>query len=211
MLIGDHRDINGNIAPVKVEDTILKYVQQFEYLGRILSNNADDSLAVEARIGCGWSAFNKVKSILTCRHISMSSKKKTYETYVRPTVLYASETVTWKQSLQEKVTVFQNHVMRWMLGKRLRDRMSITELCRITCLQPLMNQVRERKLKWFGHIKRSSLPVRVVVEGMVEGKRGRGRPQRRWRDDVKQWTKLGWDELNCIVKNRQEWRTYQRG
>ena len=56
------------------------------------------------------------------------------------------------------------------------------------CVEPLDDhEVRKHKLKWFEHMKRSS------------------RPQRRRRDDIKEWKKSGWNELNAKVKDHVEW------
>ena len=207
MIIGKHPTCNGTITPVMINNIVIDIVKQFAYLGRILTDTSDDMPAVKARIGCGWDAFKKVKSIICSRHISMQSKRKTYETYIMPTVLYAAETMTWKPQMQHHITVFQNHIMRWMCGKRLIDKTPISELTRITGLQPLMNLVRTRKLTWYGHIKRCSLPVKAAVEGLYPGKRNRGRPKRRWRDDIHDWTKLSWNELNKLSKDRHIWKT----
>ena len=84
ILLGNHILPDGTIPPVLVNNTTIERVEKFEYLGRILSHDADDTAAVKRRIGCGWNAFNKVKTILCNRRLSMSSKCKTYETYVLP-------------------------------------------------------------------------------------------------------------------------------
>ena len=208
MLIGEHTTAGGTIPPVQISGKNIEVVTQFEYLGRVLSNKADDEAAVIMRIGRGWGAFNKVKSIVTSRHISMASKRKTIETYVMPAMLYATETITWKQKLQQKATVFQNHLMRWMCSKKLIDKIPIRELLRITKLVPIMSTIRARKLRWYGHIRRSDLPVRTSVEGNIQGKRKRGRPKRRWRDDIAEWTAKNINELNVLVREREKWRDF---
>ena len=46
--------------------------------------------------------------------------------------------------------------------------------------------IMERKLKYFGHIVRRSEGVeKQILQGAVEGKRGRGRPPISWTDDIK--------------------------
>ncbi len=206
MLIGDHSKSDGTIPPVQMCNKNIELVTQFEYLGRVLSNAADDEAAVVMRIGRGWDAFNKVKPIVISRHISMASKPKTIEMYVMPAMLYAAETITWKPKLQQKVTVFQNHLMRWMCRKKLIDKMPIRELLRITKLVPVMSTIRARKLRWYGHIRRSNLPVRTSVEGIIQGKRKRGRPQRRWRDDIAEWSARNINDRNALVRDREKWR-----
>ena len=48
--------------------------------------------------------------------------------------------------------------------------------------------VKERKLKYFGHVAREQSWQRLFMEGTMNGKRGRGRPRRKWADDIKEWT-----------------------
>ena len=45
---------------------------------------------------------------------------------------------------------------------------------------PISRKMRENKLKWFGHVQRTTLtaPVRRVENIIVEGKRSRRRPRR---------------------------------
>ena len=126
--------------------------------------------------------------------------------YILPVVLYDMETVTWKPFLLQKVSVFQNHIMRWICGKRLIDRTSIYEMERLTGLKSITKTIMKRKLKWFGHIKRSTLPVKTVFEGMVNGRRRRGRPPRRWRNDIEEWTGMSWTHINRAVHDRKYWR-----
>ena len=202
MLIGNH----PADTIIYIDRLPLIMISMFDYLGRRLSSNADDTAAVKHRIGIGWDAFKKRKSIITSRHVSMRHKALTYETFVRPTVLYASETMTWKKELLKRMEVFQNHILRWMTRCRLTDHVTIQELRRRTTVKPLLCSIIERKLKWFGHVKRSDLPVKVTVEGLVSGKRNRGRPRRRWRDDIRDWTGQTWDQLNSTTKDREAWR-----
>ena len=86
--------------------------------------------------------------------------------------------------------------------------MTIDELRTRTGIPPITSTIKQRKLSWYGHIKRSSLPVRTIYEGMIPGIRKRGRPTRRWRDDIKDWTNKSIDELNIMTKCRNDWRNY---
>ena len=140
-------------------------MDQFEYLGRILSKDGSDMPALEDRIGKAWGAFEKKKDIMTSRHISMKTKRHTYETYILPVVSY-------------------NHIMRWMCGAKLRDKQSIVSLHSKTNVKDIVPIIKLKKLQRFGHLKPSSQQVKVKFEGLVEGKRKQGRPGRRWRDDI---------------------------
>ena len=112
MLIGTHD--SGDTVTIGGE--AIEVVDQFEYLGRILSKDGSDMPALEDRIGKAWGAFEKKKDIMTSRHISMKTKRHTYETYILPVVSYATETMTWTKQMFKKIKVFNNHIMRWMCG-----------------------------------------------------------------------------------------------
>ena len=47
-----------------------------------------------------------------------------------------------------------------------------------------MKAIKKQKLTYFGHVKRHDSLERQIMEGAMEGKRERGRPRRRWAQDV---------------------------
>ncbi|GFS23344.1 eukaryotic translation initiation factor 3 subunit F [Elysia marginata] len=54
----------------------------------------------------------------------------------------------------------------------------------------LLQQLMKRKLRYAGHIMRSSSGplLQLSLEGKIEGKRVQERPRRNWMDDVKEWS-----------------------
>ena len=73
---------------------------------------------------------------------------------------------------------------------------------------PLFAKIRSKTLKLFGHIKRSSIGLsKLCLEGNVQGKRKRGRPRSRWRDNVISWTPFDdWLSLNSNTQDRNTWK-----
>ena len=49
----------------------------------------------------------------------------------------------------------------------------------------LLTMVKKRKLRWFGHVYRSSALAKTIMQGTVQGKRGKGRQKKRWVDNIK--------------------------
>ena len=49
----------------------------------------------------------------------------------------------------------------------------------------LLTLVKKRKLRWFGHVSRSSGLAKTILQGKVKGKRRRGRQKKRWVDNIK--------------------------
>ena len=52
----------------------------------------------------------------------------------------------------------------------------------------ILSLVKKRKLRWFGHVSRSSGLAKTILQGTVKGKRIRGRQKKRWEDNIKEWT-----------------------
>ena len=52
----------------------------------------------------------------------------------------------------------------------------------------LLTLVKKRKLRWFGHVSRSSGLAKTILQGTVKGKRKRGKQKKRWEDNIKEWT-----------------------
>ena len=136
----------------------------------------------------------------------MRTKRHIVNTYIMPVALYAAETVSWTNALLTKMKVFENHLMRWMCGKKLIDQINIERLRQLSRLEPIENRIKSIKLKWFGHLKRRIIPARMICEGYIPGRRSRGRPSWRWIDDVILWTGKTIRELNAACRDRKEWR-----
>ena len=69
-----------------------------------------------------------------------------------------------------------------------------------------LTSMKRRKLKWFGHVTRSSGLAKTVLQGTVQRRRRRGRQRKRWEDNIKEWTGLEWNILLRKAENREEWR-----
>ena len=70
-----------------------------------------------------------------------------------------------------------------------------------------MSTIKSKALKLFGHIKRSEIGLsQICLEGIVEGKRSKGRPKNRWRDNISTWTQLDLAELNVTSKDLERWK-----
>ena len=63
----------------------------------------------------------------------------------------------------------------------------------------LLTMVKKRKLRWYGHISRSSGMAKTILQGTVNGARRRGRQKNRWKANIKEWTgmEFGGMEFQC--------------
>ena len=70
----------------------------------------------------------------------------------------------------------------------------------------LLTTVRHRKLKWYGHVTRSSGLTKTILQGTVPGGRKIGRQKKRWEDNIKEWTGLQLSDTLRKAESREEWR-----
>eukprot|EP00794_Sanderia_malayensis_P007551 gene7551-8388_t len=72
--------------------------------------------------------------------------------------------------------------------------------------QKIMESVKERKFKYYGHtVRRGRLP-RMIMEGQMEGRRGRGRPMEKWDNNLKEWSGSRMDDLRENARDKSLWR-----
>ena len=70
----------------------------------------------------------------------------------------------------------------------------------------LFQNVKKLKLGYFGHIKRHETLEKHILEAKVEGKRGRGRPTRRWEQDIQEWLDMTITEAGRLATDRLKFR-----
>ena len=66
---------------------------------------------------------------------------------------------------------------------------------------------RERRLRWFGHVARSSGAIRTAYDMQIDGKRGAGRPKQTW----KKLTEKDCCEWKLTTVDPQERSTWKSG
>ena len=67
-----------------------------------------------------------------------------------------------------------------------------------------LNIVKKRKLKWYGHVCRSSSLAKTILQDTVKGGRRQGGQRKRWGDNIKEWTGMEFTKSWRAVKNRKK-------
>ena len=70
----------------------------------------------------------------------------------------------------------------------------------------LLTIVKRLKLRWYGHVSRSSGLVSAILQGTVKGGRRQGGQKKRWEDNIMEWTGLEFGKSQRAVENRGKWR-----
>ena len=69
----------------------------------------------------------------------------------------------------------------------------------------LIKLIRNRKKNWVGHVLRGDLLLKEVMEGRMEGKRGRGRPRIGMLDEL---IVESYGDMKRMAENRVEWKNW---
>ena len=108
--------------------------------------------------------------------------------------LYACESWTLTAELEKRTQAFEMRCYRRLLNISYKNHVTNEEVRRkiqaaIGEYDELLTLVKKRKLRWFGHVSRSSGLAKTILQGTVKGKRKRGRQKKRWEDNSGQeWT-----------------------
>ena len=118
---------------------------------------------------------------------------------------YACETWIIKSDIERRIQALEMRCVRKLLSISYRDHITNEELKARTGnaigpYEDLLTAVKRRKLKWCGHVTRSSGLAQTVLQRTVQGGRRRGRQRKRWEDIIKEWTGLEW---NIILWSRE--------
>ena len=173
---------------MRIENEEIEQVEYFKYLRHTISSKGDQEKAVNERICLGWAAYSKTREILESSRVSIHIKRKIIEAFIFPVVSYGLECTTWNKKLVQKIKVFRNNLMRRIANTKISDKVSINSLEKLTRMPSLFQLIKDRKIQLFKTTKESVQGLaKVCFEGKIEGKRSRGRPRRKWVDDLKDW------------------------
>ena len=107
------RDQNaGRIQSVRIDNSTFERVEEFKYLGTVLTDQNSIAEEIKNRLRSGNACYHSVQRLLSSRLLSKNLKIKIYRTIILPVVLYRCE--TWSLTLREerKLRVFENMVLR---------------------------------------------------------------------------------------------------
>jgi hypothetical protein len=148
------------------------------------------------------------------RALNRNSKLKIYKSLIRPAVTYRCEAWTLTNRDEQHLRIFEHKILRKILGPvqdkdgSWRIRMN-HELSKLIGNADTVRLIKSRRIAWPGHVMwmdEKRIPT-GVLKWKPTGRRIRGRPRKRWIEDIEEDIQLkgirGWRKLN---KEMTEWR-----
>ena len=177
---------NGVDGQVKMQGQVVPEVEDFKYLGSTIACNGKSDREVKKRIQAGWNNWRKVTGLVCDRKVPVRLKGCIHKAIVRPAMLYGMETVPLNKSMVKKMDVAEMKMLRWEIGLTRREKIRNEVVWVKLGVREISAKVKESRLQWYGHVRRreESYVGRRVMEMEIPGKRRRGRPERRWMDNI---------------------------
>ena len=101
----------------------------------------------------------------------------------------------WQFELQRRIQALEMRCYRKILRISYEDHVTNGDVFAkiqqaIGPHEDLLTIVKRGKLKWYGHVSRSSGLDKTILQGTVKGGRRQGRQRKRWEDNIREWTGL---------------------
>ena len=203
---------------IKIDGKTLEQVENFIYLGGVISEVPSSESDIKRRVGLAMGSMQKLNPIWKSKDIRNSTKLELYKVLVLSIASYGAETWTLKKTDEQRLRVFEMACLRKILGVSRMDRLRNTTIRdKLHYHTDITDTVRAKKLKYFGHVKRMNNDryPKILLEGNVDGKRPRGRPGKRWIEEIKQCCVdrniPSVSAAGHLASNRQQWRLIVNG
>lgn len=210
MKINSTADSNFKIGTEDIE-----LVENFTYLGSVITPDGGAKEDILARINKAKGAFAQLHNIWNSSILSLNTKIKIFNSNVKSVLLYGCETWLVTEVLTNKIQSFVNRCLRRILKIWWPNTISNIELHRRTNQQPIATEISIRKWGWIGHTFRKDPDevCRQALDWNPQGNRKRGRPKVTWKRTVlKEVENCGktWSETKRIARDRSKWRCFTK-
>ena len=210
-----HR-VAGEASPealTVIRGSNIREVQEFTYLGSIISSNCTLDREISNRMSRASAAFGQLKDrVYLNRNLKLATKIKVYHAIVISILLYGCETWTVYSKQLKLLNTFHLRCLRKMLNITWQDKVPNNDvLSRCNC-KSMYSIVAERTLRWAGLMQRmpaEMLPKAVFYSELVEGTRPVGRPRKRYKDYLQDTLKkccINPNNFETLAGDRPAWR-----
>lgn len=201
------------VPTIHVANNTLENVDQFMYLGSLLSTRSDIDAEIHHRIGCASAAFARLRDrVFENRDILTKTKLMVYRAVILPTLLYGADSWTTYSRHLKALEQYHQRCLRKILRISWEDRRTNISVLQEANIPSITSTIAKHQLRWTGHVIRMSdnrLPKRILYGQLKEGKRTQGGQKKRYKDMIKvhlrkcSFNVNNWEEA---ALQRDEWR-----
>ena len=191
---------------ISVNNEELENVNNFTYLGAQINRDGKITPEIRRRLAIATAKINKLQKLWKSN--SLKTKLRALKTTIFPVATYGCESWVITKADAKKINAFEMKCYRRILRISWCDRIKNEEVLeRVNIKQcQLLSYIKKLKMSYFGHTKRHNTLERLCMEGVIEGRRTRGRPRRRWCEDIAEWSRLSTTEAGRLAHDRCKFR-----
>ena len=156
---GTARPLDGRPQrEVQVGPDKLEVVASFCYFGGMLSAAGGCELSTTTRVKTIWKKFKELLPVLSSCHLSFKICGHVYSSCVRSAMLHASETWPLTKPNLQHLQWNDRAMIRQICNARPQDVVTTrsSELLAQLGIEDLDLILKERRLRWYGHVERST-------------------------------------------------------
>jgi len=170
----NHTPVNINVNGIQLEQ-----VDQYRYLGVLITRDGRDENEIKCRIARARNTFNNLAIVLCDKRMNLQLRLRILRCYVWPLLKYAAETWTFKKALENKVNAFELWCYRRMLRIHWSDRVRNEEVLNKIGLgeRILFELFKEMKSRFVRKLWENGL-YRLFYQGKIPGKAPRRRKRK---------------------------------
>ena len=126
-------------------------------------------------------------------------------------MLHASETWPLSEADLQRLRRSDRAMIRWICNVKPEDTAMVRSVALLNKLgvESLDVILREKRLRWYGHVERSTGAINTTFHMQVPGNAGRGRPRLTWKE-VSKKDRAAWRLDGVNPSDRIEWRNEVR-
>ena len=162
----------------------LNQADSYKYLGVVVDEGNIQETEISARIEKYTRNFLMMYPLSKEKCILTQVKTIIYTTILRPILTYGTECWSLTMKTSSRLQAAEMKVLRTIRGVTRMDRLRNEQIRSDLLVKPLLIEIEESRLRWYGHIKRmdDGRMAKRYLEWKPQGRRAVGRPRKRWLD-----------------------------
>ena len=206
--------LDTSICPV---NGVTYEVAEFIYLDTLISNDNSVGKKIQRRNLASNRTYFAAICLFRSQRLSRASKLMLYKALIRPVVSYGAEAWTLTKKKEQALVIFERKIFRKICGPKYENgewkSQTNRELKETSKGENMVKWIKVQKISWLGHLQRMDedrMPRKIFTQEL-EGTRRRGRPRKRWKEEVERDLQVvgvrRWREL---VADRKKWKDIVR-